>query len=65
VPVSTDCARVKSPTKSKFTTVPFGSDPAGTVTLTELLEFELVNVEFEALLAVVVPIRVKAEGANP
>jgi hypothetical protein len=60
-----DCAREKSPTRSRLILVPFGSAPAGTLTETLLSVLEPENDVAMALDALRVPIRVNADGAIP
>ena len=59
------CARLKFPSKFKLTVVPFGSDPAGTLTETLLPEFEPENDMSIKLDALSVPISVKSDGEIP
>ena len=59
------CALLKLPTRCRFTLVPFGRDPAGTLTETLLPEFEPENEVSIELDALNVPIYVKSEGEIP
>lgn len=45
--------------------MPFGREPAGTETLTELIPLSNENVEIPELDAVAVPILVRSDGAIP